>query len=104
MGREQIVDILSCKWARELEYRLIKELWTFAGNRIAVRLAYEWHDASGPWFRSYGHENWEFDACGLMAVRFASINDLAILPEQRKFPWPQGPRPADHPGLSDLDL
>ena len=89
---------------RELDYRLIKELWTFAGNRIAVRFAYEWHDGSGQWYRSYGNENWEFDDQGLMRMRFASINDLAIAETDRKYRWPQGSRPADHPGLSDLGL
>ena len=103
-GRAQIVEFLTRKWARELDYRLIKELWTFADNRIAVRFAYEWHDADGQWFRSYGNENWEFDARGLMALRFASINDLAIKEAERKFHWPQGARPADHPGLSALGL
>ncbi len=108
MGREEIVAFLTRKWARELEYRLIKELWTFADNRIAVRFAYEWHDDSGTWFRSYGNENWEFDAHGLMALRFASINDLAISEGDRKFRWPldanNGRRPDNHPGLSDLGL
>ncbi|WBS04241.1 nuclear transport factor 2 family protein [Pseudoduganella sp. SL102] len=103
-GREEIVQMLSRKWARELEYRLIKELWAFEGNRIAVRYAYEWHDDSGNWFRSYGNENWEFDEHGLMARRFACINDLPIREEDRKFRWPQGRRPDDHPGLSDLGL
>ena len=103
-GRPQIVEFLQRKWARELEYRLIKELWTFAENRIAVRFAYEWHDDSGQWYRSYGNENWEFDAHGLMARRFASINDLPIREADRKYHWPQGRRPDDHPGLSDLGL
>lgn len=103
-GRAQIVEFLTRKWARELEYRLIKEVWTFAGNRIAVRFAYEWHDDSGQWYRSYGNENWEFDASGLMDRRFASINDRPIKPEERKFHWPQGRRPDDHPGLSELGL
>ena len=103
-GREQIVAFLRRKWARELEYRLIKELWTFEGARIAVRFAYEFHDDSGNWFRAYGNENWEFDENGLMAVRHASINDLPILGSERKFHWPQGRRPDDHPGLSDLGL
>lgn len=103
-GRAKIVEFLQRKWARELDYRLIKELWTFAENRIAVRFAYEWHDDSGQWYRSYGNENWEFDAHGLMARRFASINDLPIKEEDRKFRWPQGRRPDDHPGLSDLGL
>ena len=101
-GRKQIVGFLSRKWARELDYRLIKELWAFTGNRIAVRFAYEWHDDSGQWYRSYGNENWEFDAKGLMQRRIASINDLAIAEGDRKFHWPAGPRPVDHPGLSDL--
>jgi len=103
-GREEIVQFLTRKWAREHEYRLIKELWAFDGNRIAVRFAYEWHDDEGRWFRSYGNENWEFDAQGLMQTRFASINDLAITAEERLFHWPQGRRPDDHPGLSDLGL
>ncbi|HEY3046959.1 MAG TPA: nuclear transport factor 2 family protein [Polaromonas sp.] len=104
MGREEIVGLLSRKWARELDYRLIKELWAFGGNRIAVRFAYEWHDDAGNWFRSYGNENWEFDEHGLMAVRHASINDLPIKPADRKFHWPLGRRPDEHPGLSDLGL
>jgi len=103
-GRQQIVEFLTRKWARELEYRLIKELWTFAEDRIAVRFAYEWRDDSRQWFRSYGNENWEFDAQGLMRRRFASINDLPIAESERKYHWPQGPRPADHPGLSELGL
>ncbi|MEQ1716933.1 MAG: nuclear transport factor 2 family protein [Hyphomicrobium sp.] len=103
-GRAAIVDFLTRKWAKEHDYRLIKELWTFGENRIAVRFAYEWHDAEGHWFRSYGNENWEFDAHGLMRLRFASINDLAIAENERKYHWPQGPRPADHPGLSELGL
>ncbi|MDC0598244.1 nuclear transport factor 2 family protein, partial [Gammaproteobacteria bacterium] len=103
-GREEIVTFLEAKWAKEQEYRLIKELWAFTDNRIAVRFAYEWHDEAGNWFRSYGNENWEFDENGLMKVRRASINDLAIDESERKFRWPLGPRPADHPGLSDLDL
>ena len=103
-GREEIVQFLTRKWAREHEYRLIKELWAFDGNRIAVRFAYEWRDDEGRWFRSYGNENWEFDAQGLMQTRFASINDLAITAEERLFQWPQGRRPDDHPGLSDLGL
>lgn len=104
-GRAQIVEFLIRKWQREREYRLIKELWAFAGNRIAVRFAYEWQDDSGSWFRSYGNENWEFDEHGLMQVRHASINDLPIKPEERKFHWDRSkPRPADHPGLSDLGL
>src|SRR5262250_845247 len=96
-GRAEIVAFLERKWAKELEYRLIKELWAFTGNRIAVRFAYEWHDASAQWFRSYGNENWEFDAEGYMAVRHASINDLTIAESERLFRWEQGPRPADHP-------
>ena len=104
VGRAGIIEFLTRKWARELDYRLIKELWTFAGNRIAVRFAYEWHDANSDWFRSYGNENWEFDENGLMRLRFASINDLPISEDERKYLWPQGPRPADHPGLSDLGL
>jgi nuclear transport factor 2 (NTF2) superfamily protein len=103
-GRAEIVAFLTRKWARELHYRLIKELWAFADNRIAVRFAYEYHDDSGNWFRAYGNENWEFDAHGLMKIRFASINDLPIAESERKFYWPQGDRPADHPGLSDLEL
>jgi len=103
-GRAEIVRFLQRKWAKELEYRLIKEVWAFAENRIAVRFAYEWHDDSGQWFRSYGNENWEFDGNGLMQVRFASINDLPIAEADRKFHWPQGRRPDDHPGLSELGL
>lgn len=103
-GRSEIVAFLQRKWAKELDYRLIKELWAFTGNRIAVRFAYEWHDAAGQWWRSYGNENWEFDTEGYMAVRHASINDLAIAEADRLYHWPQGPRPADHPGLSDLGL
>lgn len=103
-GREQIVEFLARKWNRELEYRLIKELWAFDGNRIAVRFAYEWRDDAGHWFRSYGNENWEFDEQGLMQRRYASINDLPIKETDRKFYWPQGRRPDDHPGLSDLGL
>ena len=101
-GRAEIEAFLTRKWNRELDYRLVKELWAFAGNRIAVRFAYEWHDDSGQWYRSYGNENWEFDAEGLMAVRHASINDLAIAASDRKYHWPQGRRPDDHPSLSDL--
>jgi hypothetical protein len=101
-GRADITAFLTRKWERELEYRLIKELWGFRVNRIAVRFAYEWHDADGQWFRSYGNENWEFDAEGLMQVRHASINDLAIPETDRKYFWPQGPRPLDHPSLSDF--
>jgi nuclear transport factor 2 (NTF2) superfamily protein len=103
-GREQIIQFLTRKWSKELEYRLIKELWAFDDARIAVRFAYEWHDDSGNWFRSYGNENWEFDAAGLMRHRHASINDLLIRESQRLYRWPQGPRPSDHPGLSDLGL
>lgn len=103
-GRAEIIAFLRAKWARELEYRLIKEIWAFTGNRIAVRFAYEWHDTEGHWFRSYGNENWEFDAGSLMQRRFASINDLAIKDTDRKYHWPQGVRPDDHPGLSDLGL
>ena len=103
-GRKEIVDFLTRKWSRELDYRLIKELWAFTGNRIAVRFAYEWHDAAGNWFRSYGNENWEFEDNGLMAVRHASINDLPIRESERKYHWPLGRRPDDHPGLSDLGL
>lgn len=103
-GREEIRAFLERKWAKELDYRLIKELWAYTDNRIAVRFAYEWHDDSGQWYRSYGNENWEFDENGLMAVRRASINDLPILEEDRKFHWPAGPRPEEHPGLSELDL
>lgn len=104
VGREAVKALLTRKWARELEYRLIKELWAFTDNRIAVRFAYEWHDDSGQWFRSYGNENWEFTAQGLMQRRFASINDLPIAENARKFFWPLGRRPDDHPSLSDLDL
>jgi uncharacterized protein len=103
-GRAEIVAFLTRKWARELEYRLIKELWAFDGNRIAVRFAYECHDASGQWYRSYGNENWEFDESGLMKHRHASINDLAIQESDRLFHWTLGTRPGDHPGLSDLGL
>jgi uncharacterized protein len=104
IGRKEIVEFLQRKWAKELDYRLIKELWAFTDNRIAVRYAYEWHDDSGQWFRSYGNENWEFGADGLMQLRYSSINDLPISESDRKFHWPLGPRPADHPGLSDLGL
>ena len=103
-GRAEIVEFLKRKWARELDYRLIKELWTFEAARIAVRFAYEWHDDSGQWFRSYGNENWEVDAHGLMALRYASINDLPIAASARKYHWPLGRRPDDHPGLSALGL
>ncbi|MFE7706949.1 DUF1348 family protein [Streptomyces sp. NPDC057486] len=101
-GRDEIVAFLKRKWTRELDYRLIKELWAFDGNRIAVRFAYESHDDSGNWYRSYGNENWEFDENGLMAVRHACINDLPIKEADRKYHWPSGRRPDDHPGLSDL--
>jgi uncharacterized protein len=103
-GRQQIIAFLTRKWAKELDYRLIKELWAFTDDRIAVRFAYEWRDDSGNWFRSYGNENWEFDAEGLMQRRFASINDLPIRESERKFHWPLGRRPDDHPGLSELGL
>lgn len=104
-GREAIVSFLTRKWNKELDYRLIKELWAFEGNRIAVRFAYEWHDDSGNWVRSYGNENWEFDDHGLMSRRFASINDLPISNEERKFHWDASkPRPDEHPGLTDLGL
>ena len=103
-GREAIVGFLRRKWEKELDYRLIKELWVFHRARIAVRFAYEWHDASGNWFRSYGNENWEFDTNGLMRRRIASINDLAIKESERKCDWPLGPRPNDYPSLSDLGL
>ena len=99
-GRAEIEKFLTRKWERELDYRLIKELWAVSGNRIAVRFAYEWHDAAGQWWRSYGNENWEFDDHGLMQLRIASINDLAIEADQRSFFWPSGRRPDDHPGLS----
>ena len=104
VGREQVVEFLTRKWARELEYRLIKELWAFEGNRIAVRFAYEWHDAGGQWFRSYGNENWAFDGEGLMHTRIASINDLPIMEAQRLYRWPAGRRPDDHAGLTELGL
>lgn len=104
LGRDQVHAFLQRKWARELDYRLIKELWATMGNRIAVRFAYEWHDDAGNWFRSYGNENWEFNDFGLMQRRFASINDLPIKQEQRLFHWPLGRRPDEHPGLSDLGL
>jgi nuclear transport factor 2 (NTF2) superfamily protein len=103
-GRAEIVALLKRKWSRELDYRLIKELWACGENRIAVRFAYEWHDDAQNWFRSYGNENWEFDANGLMAVRHASINDMPIDASQRLFHWPLGRRPDDHPGLSALGL
>ena len=104
IGREQIVAFLRRKWARELDYRLIKELWAFTDHRIAVRFAYEWHDDSGNWTRSHGNENWEFDEHGLMRLRFASINDQPIREAERLLHWPAGPRPADHPGLTALGL
>ncbi len=103
-GRPAIEAFLARKWARELDYRLIKEVWAFEANCIAVRFAYEWHDDSGQWFRSYGNENWQFDEHGLMAERHASINDLPITEAERKFHWPAGRRPDDHPGLSALGL
>ncbi|UWQ45112.1 nuclear transport factor 2 family protein [Leisingera aquaemixtae] len=103
-GRAAVQAFLAAKWEREHEYRLIKELWAFTANRIAVRFAYEWRDATGQWYRSYGNENWEFAEDGRMAHRFASINDLKITGGERLFHWPQGPRPADHPGLSGLGL
>ncbi|MES2603581.1 MAG: nuclear transport factor 2 family protein [Pseudomonadota bacterium] len=103
-GRPAITDFLKRKWAKELEYRLIKELWAYTDNRIAVRFAYEWRDDSGQWYRSYGNENWEFDQNGLMQFRRASINDMPIKESERKFHWPMGPRPAEHPGLSDLGM
>jgi uncharacterized protein len=103
-GRTDITSFLTRKWNRKLDYRLIKELWAFEGNRIAVRFAYEWHDNGGHWFRSYGNENWEFDEEGLMRARHASINDLPIQESERKFRWPSGRRPDDHPSLSFLNL
>ncbi len=103
-GREEIVQFLTRKWNRELDYRLIKELWAFDNARIAVRFAYEWHDDSGQWFRSYGNENWEFDAAGIMNHRYACINDLPIKESELKYHWPLGQRPETHPGLSDLGL
>jgi nuclear transport factor 2 (NTF2) superfamily protein len=104
-GRPAIIAFLTRKWAKELDYRLIKEMWAFEADRIAVRFAYEWHDQDGAWFRSYGNENWQFDAQGLMARRHASINDVPIGEAERLFHWDHaGPRPAGHPGLSDLDL
>jgi nuclear transport factor 2 (NTF2) superfamily protein len=104
VGREEVRAFLARKWARELDYRLIKELWAFAGNRIAVRYAYEYRDDSGNWFRAYGNENWEFDRAGLMTDRHASINEAPIKEADRKFHWPLGARPLDHPGLSELGL
>ena len=103
-GRDEIVAFLRRKWARELDYRLIKEVWAYRDDRIAVRFAYEWHDEAGQWYRSYGNENWAFDAQGLMRRRIASINDLAIAEADRLYRWPLGRRPDDHPGLGDLDL
>lgn len=103
-GRAAIVEFLRRKWARELDYRLIKELWAFGPDRIAVRFAYEWHDDTGAWYRSYGNENWEFDDRGFMRRRIASINDLPIKESERKYHWPAGVRPEGHPGLSDLGL
>ena len=103
-GREEVRQFLERKWNREIEYRLIKELWAFTGHRIAVRFAYEWHDDSGQWFRSYGNENWEFTNEGLMQRRYASINDLPITGDDRKFFWPLGRRPDDYPGLNALGL
>ena len=104
VGRAEIMQFLTRKWARELDYRLIKELWAFEGPRIAVRFAYEWRDDSGQWYRSYGNENWEFDDYGLMKTRYASINDLPIAEAERKYRWPAGRRPDGHPGLSELGL
>jgi len=103
-GREQIVEFLIRKWQKELDYRLIKEIWTHGDNRIAVRFAYEWRDDSANWYRAYGNENWEFDENGLMRTRYASINDLRIDESERKYHWPQGPRPTDHPGLTESGL
>ena len=103
-NREEARQFLERKWRKELDYRLIKELWAFTDNRIAVRYAYEWHDDSGNWFRSYGNENWEFNEEGLMTIRFSSINDLPIAESERKFHWPLGRRPDEHPGLSELGL
>jgi nuclear transport factor 2 (NTF2) superfamily protein len=103
-GREEIVAFLTRKWNRELDYRLIKEIWVYDGARIGVRFAYEWHDDSDQWYRSYGNENWDFDEAGLMAVRIASINDRPIAMSERRFHWPLGPRPTGHPSLSELGL
>jgi nuclear transport factor 2 (NTF2) superfamily protein len=103
-GRAAIVEFLTRKWAKELEYRLVKEVWAFHGNRIAARFAYEYRDAEGNWFRAHGNEQWEFDEAGLMRRREASINDVPIKESERKFRWPQGPRPAEHPGLTELGL
>ena len=104
VGREQVREFLQRKWARELDYRLIKEPWAFGGARIGVHFAYEWHDDAGQWFRSYGNENWEFNAQGLMLRRYASINDLPIRADERQFHWPLGRRPDDHAGLDELGL
>ncbi len=104
VGRDEVQAFLERKWNKEQDYRLIKELWTTAGDRIGVRFAYEWHDHHGQWFRSYGNENWRFNEHGLMTHRYASINDLKISPEERRFDWPLGRRPDDHPGLSELGL
>ena len=103
-GRQEIIEFLKRKWDRELDYRLIKDVWAFSSDRIAVRFAYEWHDDSGQWYRSYGNENWHFNEDGLMVRRHASINDLRITDSQRLFHWPLGPRPDDHPGLNELNL
>lgn len=103
-GRQEIEEFLTRKWQRELDYRLIKELWAHEGNRIAVRFVYESHDQRGQWYRSYGNENWEFDEDGLMRLRLANINDLPIAESERKFKWPSGKRPGDHPGLTELGL
>ena len=103
-GRPAIVEFLTRKWQKELDYRLIKELWAFHDNRIAVRFQYEWHDNAGSWFRAYGNEQWEFDETGLMRRREASINDVPIAEAERKFLWPAGPRPADYPGLTELGM
>jgi len=103
-GRDEITEFLTRKWAQENEYRLIKEVWSYHDNRIAVRFAYEWRHENGQWYRAYGNENWEFDAHGLMRLRIASINDVPINEAERKFHWPLGPRPEDHPGLSELGL
>src|SRR4029078_12923172 len=103
-GRQEIIAFLKRKWARELDYRLVKEIWAYGSNRIAVRFSYEWHDDSGNWFRSYGNENWEFDEGGLMRMRYASINDLLIEDSDRKYHWPLGRRPDGHAGLSELNL
>ncbi len=103
-GRQEIVEFLTAKWRKENDYRLIKELWAFEGNRIAVRYVYEWHDDDGNWFRSHGNENWQFNEKGLMTERHASINDVPIKASERKFLWPAGRRPDDHPGLSELGL